>query len=75
MITYLKACCDKQSATVQALFMEAVEQLGIIPERVHLDKGRENVSIMFIIYVFNNSAIVKPILAGHSIHNTCIERL
>ena len=75
LITYLKATQDKRAATVHDIFMQAIEELGASPKRVCCDKGRENVGVIFMMYVLNNGAVLKPVLTGRSVHNTRIERL
>ena len=55
--------------------MQAIQELGTSPERVRCDKGRENVEVKFLMYMLNDGTVLKPVLAGRSVHNTRIERL
>ena len=57
------------------IFMQAIEELGASPKRVCCDKGRENVGVIFMMYVLNNGVVLKPVPTGRSVHNTRIERL
>ena len=75
LIPYLKAASDKRAATVRGMFMQAIQELGTSPERVRCDKGRENVGVMFLMYILNDGTVLKLVLAGCSVHHAHIERL
>ena len=74
-IVWLEAHNNKRARTVRKIFERARQRFNAHPERVRCDKGRENVGIMFLMYLYNQNRISKPVLAGRSIHNTRIERL
>ena len=75
LITYLKAAQDKRAATVCCIFMQAIEELGASPKCICYDKERKNIKVIFIIYVLNNEAVLKPVLIRYSTYNTHIKRL
>ena len=75
LIPYLKAASDKRAATVRGMFMQAIQELGTSPERVRCDKGRENVGVIFMMYLLNNEVVLKSVLTECFVHNTHIKRL
>jgi len=74
-IVWLEAQNNKCAKTVRQIFLQALKRFKALPDRVRCDKGRENVGIMFLMYLYNRNRVSKPVLAGRSIHNTRIEWL
>ena len=74
-IVWLEAQNNKRAKTVRQIFLQALKWFKALPDHVRCDKGRENVGIMFLMYLYNQNRVSKPVLAGRSIHNTWIERL
>ena len=52
------------------IFIDASQEIGIFPDHVRCDKGKENVSVMFMMHLYNDGKILKPVLTGHFVHNT-----
>ena len=73
LIIYLECCDNNQAATVERLFVGAVNKF-YWPRRVRSDQGMENIGVARLMLAKYGTAC-KPHLTGLSVHNQRIERL
>ena len=73
-IIYLEANTDNRASTVLKAFVDGVNSIKAVPQRVRADKGKENRDVALWMLTINGVGR-GSFITGRSVHNQRIERL